>query len=74
MQQEKIEIVQRLSNEDIQYIFGSIARGVGNHGSFLTSLANTVCAADNHNFLLMKDFLLIMILKYELFKSEYRPE
>ena len=67
-------MLHKLSDADIRMIFTSVAQGVGNHGSFLTNLSKTAMSADIINFTLMREFLLIMILKYKLYLPEYSPE
>jgi hypothetical protein len=60
-----------MTNEKIINIFHSISFGVGNHGSFLKNLANTVVSADKNNFDMLKPFLEEIIEKYDLNKKPY---
>ena len=61
----------KLTDNKIRNIFHSITYGVGNHGSFLTNLANTAVVADNENFQLLKPVLEEIIEKYDLNRKPY---
>jgi CRISPR/Cas system CSM-associated protein Csm2 small subunit len=61
----------KLTDNKIRAIFHSITYGVGNHGSFLKSLAETVIRTDNENFELLKPVLEEIIKKYDLNKKPY---
>lgn len=57
--------------ERIRAIFHSINYGVGNHGSFLKNLADTVISADSDNFNILRPSLEEIIEKYDLNKKPY---
>lgn len=59
------------TSEKIRAIFHSIHFGIGNHGSFLRKLADTVLSADGDNFNILRPSLEEIIEKYDLNKNPY---
>lgn len=56
----------RLTDEQILHVFTEVTSGRGHHYGFVLGIADAVCQATHHDFMILRPIAVIVIAKYRL--------